>query len=484
MRSNRPNLLLLMTDQHRADCLGLAGHPVLQTPHLDDIGLNGLYFPRAYSACPQCIPARRSLLTGKTPHGHGVYSNTPAPLEGPTLPGELAKAGYHTHLCGKIHTHPRRALYGFMSADWSDGIRGSGNDDFERFLAREAPQHRDAAYLPIPLRNTWVARPWAMEERLHRTNWTTDRALDFLERRDPTKPFFLNVSYYHPHQPCTPPQTFWDRYIDADLPEPVEADWSRKIHTRPRAHPTESWAVNLSGAEIRQFQAGYYGSINHIDEQIGRILAALPPNTVIIFTSDHGEMLGDHQWTRKTRALEGSARIPFLIKLPDEVGVDAGQIRDEVVELMDIMPTCLDLAGAPIPESVEGSSLLRRLRDGTPWRERIHGEQSAVGGEDTGMQYLTDGRRKYIWEPGLGRELFFDLEKDPLERINLAEKSHLENDISSWRNDLIARLADRPEGFVKDGRLQKLPGATRRSIPEYAGQGERLSTGRFRNEGP
>lgn len=456
MHTPLPNILLIMTDQHRGDCLGYAGHPVLQTPFLDDLAGGGTYFPHAYSACPQCIPARRTLLTGRTAANHGVFCNyhKGVPLPGPTLPQLLSEAGYHTHLCGKIHTYPERALYGFMSADWSDYATRCANDDYTAFLETEGCNRDRIRYFGVADLNTWVARPWTLPEHLHPTNWTTECALRFLRRRDPTKPFFLNLSYYFPHQPCIPPQVYWDRYISKELPRPIEADWSRKQEGYKPGLSVSSWRTVLSDDLMHQFRAGYFGLISHIDEQVGRVLAQLPrENTLIIFCSDHGEMLGDHQWVRKTRGLEGSARIPFILRPPASMGLASGVTRHEPIELMDIMPTCLDAAGIPIPPSVDGRSLLDLLRGQGRWREFVHGEQSNLGGEPSSMQYLTDGRWKYIWEPGNGRELFFHLAEDPQERTNLAHHADHLGLLQTWRGRLAEILRHRPEGFVRDGRL-------------------------------
>ncbi|MGF1448440.1 MAG: sulfatase-like hydrolase/transferase [Opitutales bacterium] len=468
MPATAPNVLLLVTDQHRGDCLGYAGHPVLQTPYLDELAARGFYFPHAYSAHPQCIPARRTLLTGTCANTHGVYCNYAGPpLPSPTLPEVFAENGYHTHLCGKIHTFPERALYGFMSADWADNVVRTGTSDYDAFLEEQGltGSRRQLSYSASA--NTWVARPWPHAEHLHPTHWTTDCALRFLTRRDPTKPFFLKVSYYFPHQPCIPPQAFWDRYIHADLPPPIEAEWSHKQDEYVPGLPVDAWQTLLRPAEMQQFRAGYYGLINHIDEQIGRLLRSLPKDTVILFCSDHGELLGDHQWVRKTRGLEGSARIPFILNLPESLELSGGETREEPVELMDVMPTLLDAAGIEIPDTVEGSSLIRRLRGESSWRDWVHGENAVIGGEPGSMQYLTDGNRKYIWEPGLGRELFFNLEQDPGETLNLAEAPAAAEEVARWRDRLIAILADRPEGFVREGRLATLEGPTRTIHERY-----------------
>ena len=466
--SFRPNIVLYMTDQHRGDCLGIEGHPLLQTPYLDEVATGGARFRRAYTACPVCIPARRTLMTGRRPASHGVIMNYDTRLDGPTLPGELASAGYQTHLVGKLHLWPHRKLYGFASADWSDGPRHGGDDDYARFLRREAPSIPHPATAGGQNINGWVSRPWHLDERLHFSNWCADRAIDFLERRDPTLPFFLKVSFFHPHQPCTPPAAYFERYLNMDPPDPIVGDWARVFDAPQRGLPVASWRTALPPAQMKQYRAGYYGSINHIDDQIGRVLNVLPPDTVVVFVSDHGEMLGDHQWIRKRNAFEPSARIPFLIRFGRGADLPRGQVRDEPVELMDVMPTLLDLAGAPIPEAVEGRSLMPLLRgEPTSWRPYVHGECSDVPSLGSGQQFLTDGRRKYIWYPGPGREQFFDLEADPNEMRDLAADPARVDEIAALRERLIGELRGRPEGFVRDGRLAVLGRSTPACMPGY-----------------
>lgn len=463
MTPPRPNLLLLMTDQQRGDCLGIEGHPVLQTPCLDRLAATGVHCTRAYSACPVCIPARRTLMTGQRPATHGVLMNHNAPLAGPTLPGELARAGYQTHLVGKLHLWPKRKLHGFMSADWADSPheRHETDDDYIRFLRQAGVHLRQPGVAHGAHCNGWVARPWHLPEHLHFTNWVTDCAMDFLERRDPTLPFFLKVSYHQPHQPCTPPQVYWDRYLAMDLPEPVVGDWARVFAGPQRGLAVDSWRTALEPALMKQYRAGYYGCINHIDDQIGRLLRALPANTVVVFTSDHGEMLGDHQWIRKRTPYEPSARIPLLLNLPASFGIAGGQTLAQPVELMDLMPTLLEAAGVPIPPTVEGTSLLGLLRGTAPaWREYLHGECSQIPTLNSGMHYLTDGRCKYVWFPGAAQEQFFDLEADPQERHDLAGVPARAAELALWRARLVETLTGRPEGFVSDGRLARLPGPT------------------------
>ena len=454
----RPNIVLFMTDEQRGDCLGIDGHPVLQIPYLDELAATGVRFRRAYSACPVCVPARRTLMTGKRPASHGILMNAVGWLDGATLPGELSRAGYQAHLVGKLHLFPRRRLYGFDSSVWADSPFGPpASDDYQLFLAREGVRSWNAGVAHGAHQNGWVARPWHLPENLHFTHWCADQALDFLHRRDPTVPFFLKVSFHQPHQPCTPPQPYWDRYMAMDLPEPVVGDWARVYDGPQRGLSVTSWRTALTPELMRQYRAGYYGSINHVDDQIGRVLTALPANTVVLFLSDHGEMLGDHQWIRKRNAFEGSARIPFMLRMPPEPRWHAtrGQVRDELVELMDVMPTLLEIAGIDVPEGVEGESLLPLiLGERSSWRPFLHGECAIVPTLDSGMQYLTDGRRKYIWYPGTGSQHYFDVDNDPREMEDLSASPEHRADIEEWRARLALELDGRPEGFVEDGKLR------------------------------
>ncbi len=364
---------------------------------------------------------------------------------------------------GKLHLWPHRKLYGFDSANWSDGPSHGG--DYQRFLDRELPGVPNQALAHGANVNGWMSRPWHLDERLHFTNWCGDMALDFLERRDPTVPYFLKVSFHQPHQPCTPPRDYYERYMDLDLPEPYVADWARVYDEPQLGQPVCSWRTYLTPEQNRQYRAGYFGCINHIDDQVGRILLAAGPNTIVVFVSDHGEMLGDHQWIRKRSAFEPSARVPFLIRFPRSMDVPQGQVRAEPVQLMDVMPTLLDAVGAEVPQTVQGRSVLPLLRGEGDWRDACHGECAEVPSLDSGMQYLCDGRMKYIWYPGSGQEQLFDVEDDPREMNDLSARRA--DQLPAWRQRLVEILADRPEGFVRDGKLATVGDRTPSCLPGW-----------------
>jgi arylsulfatase A-like enzyme len=411
-------------------------------------------------------------MSGKKPASHGVFFNYNTHLEGPTLPGVLADNGYHCHLSGKLHLWPLRKLYGFHSMDLADGPGDQGNiqtNDHSRYLARHGHYFEDAGRAHGITGNSWHARPWHLPEDTHPTYWCVSQAIEFLERRDPTRPFFLNVGIFHPHPPCTPPEFYYNRYINMDLPAPVEAEWSRIYERARHDFPLDMCGTSrlkIPDAAMRQLRAAYFASIAYIDDQIQRLLQNIPDDTLIIFTSDHGEMLGDHQYFGKIVPYEPSARIPLIMRFPESMGLPKGQVIDEPVELMDLMPTMLDAAGMDIPDSVDGESLVGLLRGESLDREYIHGECARVPGMGSGMQYLTNGREKYVWWPGQGEEQLFDLAQDPAETRDISDDYVLRDRVELWRKRLAHELEGRPEGFVKEGVLQKLDGPTPYCLPE------------------
>ncbi len=458
MSNQRPNFILIMPDQFRGDSLSLEGHPVVMTPNIDHLGAKGAHFRRAYATSPSCIPARRSLMTGTSPASNGMVGfeegvEWDAP---PTLPEVLRDNGYHTSIVGRhMHLHPRRRRYGFdemviYPEDYHQYVNDNGGD------AESTMDHGIS-------RNGWTARPWHMDEKFHPTNWTLTEAERFLRRRDPSAPFFLTISILAPHPPLVPPAFYLERYLRQDLPEPAIGDWAVPPPDGGVGSDPEADQVHLTGEALRSAQAGYFGLINHIDDQLGRLFrgdaAVLDretlDNTYFIFTSDHGEMLGDHHLFRKTYPYEGSARIPFLISGP---GVVPHRVCEQPVCLEDLMPTILDLADCDIPPSVDGTSLVGFLTGETDEldREYIHGEHAASYREDQANHYMTDGIHKYVWFSHSGTEQLFNLVVDPDELHDLSDDpDHIES-MTLWRSRLVDRLVDRPEGFT-DG-VDLIPG--------------------------
>ncbi len=452
----RANVLLLMSDQHRADCLGMRGHPTLETPTLDSLAKSGADFTSAYSATALCAPARRTLLTGQSASRHGVLDeNAQKPLTGATLAGLLGQQGYQTHLVGKLHLWPPRNFHGFQSADWADWIDPRNDNDYTAFMRAQSRGRPWIVGQHAFDQNSRRACPWALEEHLHFSNWCSDSAVSFLRARDKRRPFFLMASFIPPHPPLFPLRELLEKYLARETPAPAIGRWSAFL-AEPAADAVPlAWHGRLNPEAMHAFRAAYYASIEHIDTLIAPILDRVPANTLILYLSDHGDMLGDHYLFRKRAPYEGATRIPLIIKLPESARAARVSI-DTAVELMDIVPTVLDYLGLPLPETVDGVSLLPLvLRSGSIERQFIHGENSRLPPLGSGMQFVTDGKWKFVWYPSLGREQLFHLEKDPEELTDLAEDARHVGRLGELRAQLVRALNGRAEGFTDGVQLLK-----------------------------
>lgn len=477
---NKPNVWLIMTDQQRWDTLGCYGNETIETPNLDYIAAHGTVFENGYSCTPSCVPARASLLTGQDPWSVGILGmgrgQGPAQFLENTLPESLARAGYHTHCVGKMHVSPQRSLQGFHSTSLDESSRVADphfESDYMTWFKRNRPGEVDRSDHGISW-NSWMARPWHLPEYLHPTAWTAAESVRFLERRDPSKPFFLKTSFARPHSPYDPPPYYFDLYDRKEMPEAALGEWS-KMHDVPLdAADPNAWRGRRRPEEVRRGRVGYYGNINFIDHQIGVVRmhlerAGLLKNTLIVFTSDHGDMLGDHHLWRKTYAYEGSAHVPFIVRLPTGWKETVQSRAAAPVCLQDVMPTVLDACGVAIPETVDGRSVLPVMRgEKEKVREFVHGEHSTCYAEENEMQYLTDGQWKYIWFPRADREQLFDLKTDRYETRDLSEDAQHQSTLEKWRQRLIETLAPRGTDIVRDGALISQKGKPPMVSPKYA----------------
>jgi arylsulfatase len=470
----RPNIVFILTDQWRGDCLSRTGHPVVETPYLDQLAGEGVTFTSAYSSCPSCIAARASMFTGLTPSGHGRLGYrdcVPWRYEN-MLPQVLGDAGYQTHCVGKTHFYPQRAHLGFQSLDSYEGAQnhdGRYVNDYFEFLRKESGGRFEHEHQSGVDHNSWVARPSPLPEELHNNTWVVTKGVEFLRRRDRTRPFFLNLSFHRPHPPIDPPQVYFDIYKDKELPPVPVGDWAHR-----HDHPPErvnAWCGRIPQAALDRARRAYYAQIAHIDNQIGRFMLEMrrykAGPTWFVFTSDHGEMLGDHHLFRKVYAFEGSAKVPFIVTPPKG---GPGTDCDAPVVLEDVYPTILEAAGVEAPGKVEGMSLVPFARGTKPsrWREFAHGEHSRCYDDSCANQFLTDGKEKYIWLTATGEEMFFDLVNDPQETRNLYDVAEAQERIATWRQRLVRRLAERPQDGLSDGK-KLIPGLLPPVRPELLG---------------
>lgn len=456
-----PHIFLIMTDQQRGDCLGKE-NPLIQTPHLDALADDGVWFSNGYSSVPSCTPARAGLLTGMSPWQHGMLGYYKvAQKYDYEMPQMLRDKGYYTIGIGKMHWDPQRNLHGFHQTllDESGRVESEGFvSDYRQWFAQKAPgvdpdatgigwnEHRAGIYL--------------LAEDLHPTYWTAQTAIDFVKDYQQDKPLFMKVSFARPHSPYDPPKRYLDMYEEVDVPAPYMGDWAMRFADYPASKDAAFGDYGMEHA-IKS-RRHYYAAITFIDDQIGRFIEELKAkgmyeNALIIFVSDHGDMMGDHNHWRKTYAYEGSTRVPFIMKWPaaNETNVEKGTELKQCTELRDILPTMLDVAGVEQPEKMDGLSLMN-LVDGneSTWREYIDMEHATTYDSHNYWCALTDGNVKYVWFFRTGEEQLFDLKADKGEEHNMAGDKENQKLLKQWRKRMVEHLKERGEPYVKKGKLQ------------------------------
>ena len=467
----KPDVLLIMPDQMRGDALSVLGHPAARTPQLDQLAREGVLFRRAYTTVASCIPARYAMLTGLYPQTSGVVGFRAKPIPTPPFPELLAKAGYATVLVGRnMHQSAKSGSLGYQKR--IPGSTYADKDDYDKFLRKAAPE---SGGIRAVVRDTgvtynhWQAKPWPLADELHPTAWVVAESRQIVAAAEAEQPLFLTTSFLAPHPPLFPPKTYFDACAGRKLPSPAHGDWVNWKALSPEG-ADRGHRVLLEGETLRAAQAGYFGLIEHVDSQIAPLIRDFRARSekagrpwVIVVTSDHGEMLGDHGYFRKCEPYEGSANIPFIISGSPALGFKPGQRVEQPVCLEDIMPTLLALAGATSPARVDGVNLAPTLRGQKQIvREWLHFEHAPCYSKAQAYQALTDGHFKYIWRPTDGSEQLFDLEKDPREERDLSKDKPYSTTLKEWRTRLAQRLAGRPEGFSEHGEL--IPGRPYRPL--------------------
>lgn len=458
----KPNIILLMTDQQRFDCLGIIGNGAIKTPNMDALARDGLLFLNGYSSTPSSTPARAALLTGMAPWHNGLlgYGDI-AEHYNFEMPQMLRDNGYYTYAVGKLHYAPQRNLHGYEGAslDESGRVQTLGFvSDYRQWFLKVAPGlNPDSTGIGW---NEHTGKVYALDEKFHPTTWTANEAIRFIDEYNSERPFFLTVSFARPHSPYDPPQRFFEEYENVTLPVPYIGDWCQNFASKSE---TKNAAFGNFGEkhtlESRRF---YYASISFIDEKIGQIIVELKKrgmyeNSLIVFVSDHGDMLGDHYHWRKTYAYEGSSHIPFIVKFPENKKGDCpkGTKMEQPVELRDILPTFLDVTGIPIPSEIDGRSIYSLYKNkNAEWRTYIDLEHTASYDENGYWAALTDGEMKYIYFFPTGEEQLFDISINKGELHNLATDPEYRQTLEIWRTRMIRHLKERGEPYVKKGKLQ------------------------------
>ena len=452
-----PNILIIMSDEHAPMYSSVYGHPIVHTPNMEQLAEAGATFDAAYCNSPVCMPSRMSFMTGRFVSKIGAWDNvTPLSSDQVTWAHRLRAVGYDVVLSGKQHF--------------------GGGDQYHGFQQQLARDLHSELYHPIHLWDdgiTQAQEPWqgvyqagpGMTEELEVDDLVQERSLAFL--RDPARrdrPWALNVSFIAPHFPLIAPQRFWDMYAvdEIDLPDIPEGHLEA-------LHPVCQRLRRMNGYPrfpdeiVRRARAGYYALISYLDEKIGELVQALKDNgqyenTVILYTSDHGDMNGEHGMWRKGNFYEASSRVPLQVVWPGRI--EGGQRFSQVVSLVDVVATLCDFVRDPSDFPLDGDSLLPLMTEGDPdWKDEAFCEYLASGA-DRPMAMLRRGRYKLNYSWGDPVE-FYDLEADPGEFHDLASdeahqglindmKAYLLADWNPTELDRQVRERQRQQRFIED----------------------------------
>lgn len=441
------NVLWIMTDEHNASCIP-GGRSELRAPNLERLERSGITFTRAYANSPICGPSRMSFITGTHPHTHGMIGNLCFDLPGPvpkTLPLAFRRAGYQTALAGKSHSVGSWDDAAYELIRYSDIIDSPAGAPQANHYFAHLIEHGLADDFDLGVHDGYDFRPFVSriprEHSLER--WTGDRAVEFLRSRDSSRPFFLNLSFQRPHDPlslCADEELLYDP-DDLTLPESAR-DWFEHgfsghhtlVRNRLQSGATAFPLVPTSEHDLRTALAHYYHLITRIDEEIGRVLDELDragdlDDTIVVFTSDHGDFAGEHGLMIKGLGIyESIQRIPLIVSLP---AGPAGVESDAVVESVDLFPTLCSLCGIETPEPVEGRAILGPAADG-----KKHAFCESWGEGDARALSVVTERYRLTYYPEARSGELFDHDHDPGETRSVFD----EGSYASVRDKLLRRL--------------------------------------------
>lgn len=466
----QPHIILIMSDQHRGDAMNCMGNTSVITPNLDALASEGTLFMNGYSSAPSSTPARAGLLTGLSPWHHGMlgYGRVGKKYRY-EMPRMLRNLHYYTFGIGKMHWFPQKALHGFHGTLVDESGRVESDDfisDYRLWFQMQAPGlNPDSTGIGW---NDHTAGEYKLPEELHPTVWTGEKACELIRNyeKGSHQPLFLKVSFARPHSPYDPPRRLSEEYEGRDVPAPWVGEWCKdKDYARPvnveSAHKDAAFG-NFGEEYAKNSRRHYYANVTFIDEEIGKVIQTLKEkgmydNALICYVSDHGDMLGDHYHWRKTYPYQGSVHIPYIVKWPSGYQFAKGQKEEAPVELRDLLPTFLEVAGSEVPADMDGQSLLTLMNgDSSHWRKYIDLEHATCYSADNYWCALTDGKIKYIWRFHTGEEELFDLAKDPHELHNVAGVKKYHKQLLQLRQAMVEHLSERGDEYVKDGKLQIL----------------------------
>jgi arylsulfatase len=441
---NQPNILVLFTDMQRADTIGALGNPVIRTPSLDRLVAQGTAFTNCFSPSPVCVSARCCMHYGQYPQRTGLYSNGPMMDDNDaSYVALLGRAGYRTHAIGKCHFTPERlALRGFQTRlTQEENISDPETDDYSCYL-------RDHGFDYLEPQGTrsemyYIPQVSHLPAEAHPTQWVADRSLDFLrETRPSSQPWMLFSSFIHPHPPLAPPKPWHKLYRASLMPFPSVPPGSDELHTWVNRHQNryKYRDQGLDANLVRLIKAYYYATISFVDYQIGRILDELEQrgqldNTLVLFSSDHGEFLGDLNCFGKRSMHDAASRVPMLARYPGSFA--AGHRCARATSLVDAFPTIAAAAGLDTRALDLDGEDLGAVASGESDRQRVY---SQFASEGRGIYMVVDQYWKYFYSAADDREFLFDRVTDPHETRNRAGLSLCRDIKAELKADLLGYL--------------------------------------------
>lgn len=422
---DQPNILMIMADQLTALALGCYGNSVVKTPAMDRLAAQGVVFENCYCNSPICAPSRASMCTGRLPARLMHFDNgTEFPAGIPTFMHHLRKGGYETVLSGKMHFVGPDQYHGFERRLTTD-IYPSALGWTKNWSKPVNPTFGMISHLKQA-----GPRPWS--EQLDYDESVHYHALEQLRNwsghgygEPPERPWFFCVSYTHPHDPPYITPEWWHLYDEGDIDMPAP-----NPHPEQPLHPVDRWLLEylgldqteLSEEDVRRSRLGYYAMTSYFDHKVGQLVDALETfglreNTVVMVTSDHGDMVGEHDMWFKRTFYEWSARVPWIVSHPERY--DSGQRVSETVSLVDLFPTLLEMADLPPASNIDGHSVVDLLNGNDPnWKDEAIIDFTSAGSIHP-WRAVRRGRYKYV-NVHTADPLLFDLENDPDEWHNLA----------------------------------------------------------------
>ncbi len=423
-----PNIVLITGDHLRWDHVAANGNGAIVTPNMDRLAMEGVTFRSHFTVGVACSPNRASLMTGRYPHAHGVISNgVKLPQDEVTLTHVLRDAGYYAGQMGKLHFWPHKDRnhremhppYGFHQMRLSDEP-GCYDDAYGRWLWAQGKRVRENARVTMPGdRLRFEHYTFEGDERTTHASWVATETVTFIQdtlSRQPERPFFVHAGFYAPHPPLNPPASALALYEGRALPARRYSDGEIDL-LPPRLASTMTGLLDTPEDTWDSYRRHFYAMVSHLDQNVGRIIGAvedagIADRTIFVVTSDHGDYLGDHNLHQKSsRPYDGALRIPLIFRGP---GIPEGVATDELAEIVDVMPTLLDLLGIGRPQGSQGESLVPVMA-GERGRDLIYMQA-------TSNRMVRTQAAKY-WIDVHGEEVLFDYSTDPHELRNVAQSA-------------------------------------------------------------